>query len=62
MGGQISDQEITARSGLLESLEPGDIIMADKGFHIQEMVVKRGTLVNWLDFVKKQMSAVDRDE
>ena len=36
--GSISDKEIVLKSGFLDSIEPGDAIVADKGFNIQDLL------------------------
>ena len=35
-GGRASDKQITENNGLIQHLEPGDIIIADHGFMIDE--------------------------
>ena len=40
--GSISDKELVKRSGLLDFLEPGDQILADKGFTIQDLLTPIG--------------------
>lgn len=40
--GSISDKSLTVKSGLLDLLEEGDAIMADKGFTISDLTTPRG--------------------
>ena len=44
--GNSSERHITQQSGLLDLLEPGDSIMADKGFNIRDLATKKRVLLN----------------
>ena len=45
-GGNISDRELTERCGILSLLEPGDSIMADRGFTIADLLELKGVALN----------------
>ena len=45
-GGSVSDREITEACGLLDKLEAGDSVMADKGFTIGDLLEDRGVTLN----------------
>ena len=38
MGVHISDKKVTELCGIIDLLEPGDMVMADRGFDIQNIV------------------------
>ena len=50
--GGISDQELTRHCGLLDLIESGDSVMADKGFDISYDLLIRGCRLNMPPFVK----------
>lgn len=41
-GGSICDRELFMQSGLLDKLEVGDAVMADKGFNIADLLETKG--------------------
>lgn len=59
--GSISDRKLVEVCGLLEKLEPGDEVMADKGFTIQDLLVPFGVRLNMPPFLQSntQMPASD---
>ena len=50
--GSISDKVLTQKSGLLELLDRGDCIMADRGFDIQNDLKPSGVKINIPPFLK----------
>ena len=45
-GGNISDKQLTAQSGLLDCLEEGDSVMADRGFNIADLLEGKNVTLN----------------
>ena len=44
-GGRASDQHITKTSGFIDLIEPGDLILADRGFTIKEDIMMKGAFL-----------------
>lgn len=53
-GGAASDRQIVERSTLLNSVEPKDSIMADKGFDVQDIFAPLDVAINIPTFFKKK--------
>ena len=44
--GSTTDGHITQESGLVDLLEEGDAVMADRGFNIQDILTKKKVYLN----------------
>lgn len=51
-GGRASDKEVVNKSGFLDNLEEGDLVLADKGFLIRDEVEAREAFLRLPTFVK----------
>ena len=62
-GGHASDRQIVVSSGILDLLEPGDSIMADRGFEIQDLSVLKKASLNIPPFMRcKDQSNPDEED
>ncbi|NP_001103508.1 uncharacterized protein LOC799220 [Danio rerio] len=60
-GGRCSDKFITANSGFLEYLRPGDEVMADRGFTISDLLYEKKVKLVIPAFTKKGMQLSEED-
>ena len=60
--GAISDKEITKKSGFLENIEPGDVVLADRGFDIDDLLCEKGARLVIPAFMEKRDALPIEDE
>jgi hypothetical protein len=53
-GGSASDRQLVERSPLLDLCEPGDSVMSDKGFNVQDLFAPKDITVNIPTFFRKR--------
>lgn len=63
-GGRVSDKEITLKSGFLNLVERGDLVLADRGFTIEVELATQGATLKIPAFTKgkSQLPAADVDK
>ena len=59
--GSISDRDLVIASGLLDKLERGDSVMADKGFEIEDLLLPLGVRLNIPPFLHKGQQMLPDD-
>ena len=51
-GGRVNDKHLTMNSGLLQKLLPGDVVLADRGFDVGEVVAMAQASLHMPAFTK----------
>ncbi|XP_065077873.1 uncharacterized protein LOC135701089 [Ochlerotatus camptorhynchus] len=61
--GRCSDRNIAETSGFIDTLEPGDVVIADKGFDISDLISSKGAILNIPTFLRKdsQLNPLDME-
>ena len=59
--GSISDRDLVIASGLLDKIELGDSVMADKGFEIADLLIPLGARLNIPPFLDKRQQMLPGD-
>ena len=60
--GSISDRDITVKSGFLEYIEAGDVVLVDKGFTIEDLLDKRNATLVRPPFKKPNQGALTEQQ
>ena len=61
-GGHISDKAMIQDCGLIDLLEPGDVVMADKGFDIQHLLAPKKEILNIPPFMGRKEQLTLQEE
>ena len=57
----ISDKKITQECGLIDLLESGDVVMADRGFDIQHLLASKCVILNIPPFCEERSSCQEEE-
>ncbi|XP_013419440.1 uncharacterized protein LOC106180094 [Lingula anatina] len=60
--GAISDREIFSKCGILDYLEPGDILLVDRGFTVEDLLLSRQVSLNIPPFLKGREKLTPQEE
>ena len=60
-GGRVSDKFITEDCGYLCKLQPQDVVLADRGFNVEDSIAYRGAALNIPAFTRGQSQLAPKD-